>query len=345
MKKSTGVILQYLFFFGLGIFLVWWSIKDIDGDSWLQIKNALSNAKLYLIVPVFIVLFSSHYVRALRWRLLIESLDYRPSKTNTFFSVLIGYLTNMAVPRLGEIMKCTMLSRFEKIPAEKLIGTIILERIIDAICLLIVFVITLIIQPGLYNRLATEVFSISSGGEKDKAIPSYLLTLIVIVVVAIIISIWMAVKKKTIADVKTLLQNILQRVWQGLNAVQHLKKRSQFIALTVLLWSLYLCGGYIGFYAFQETEQYGVKEAFTILSAGSIGMIVTPGGIGAYAYLIESTMQLYGLNSTIAIAFGWILWIAQTIVILIGGLLSLVLLPIYNKKKLSGPTTLNTIKT
>lgn len=335
MKKSIGVILQYLFFFGLGIFLVWWSVKDIDENSWLQIKNALSNARLYLIVPVFTVLFSSHYVRALRWRLLIESLGYQPSKTNTFFSVMIGYLTNLAVPRLGEIMKCTMLSRFEKIPAEKLIGTIILERLIDAICLLLVFAITLLIQPGLYGQLASEVFNISSG-EKEKAMPGYLVALIAIIIITLIIGLWMVIKKKTITDVKQMLSNVLQRVWQGLSAVQHLKKRAQFIVLTILLWSLYLGGGYIGFYAFQETEQYGIKEAFTILSAGSIGMIVTPGGIGAYAYLIESTMQLYGLNQTIAIAFGWILWIAQTIVILIGGLISLILFPIVNKKKLSG---------
>jgi len=340
MKKRTSTILQYLFFFGLGIFLVWWSIKDIDANSWLQIKDALRNARLFLIVPVFIVLVSSHYVRALRWRLLIEPLGYRPATMNTFFSVLIGYLTNMAVPRLGEIMKCTMLSRFEKIPTEKLIGTIILERIIDAICLLLVFAITLLIQPGLYSQLVNEVF-IASSGEKEKTIPGYVVALIGIFIIAVIVAIWMWVKKKSITDVKQLLQNILQRVWQGLSAVQHLKKRSQFIALTILLWSIYLCGGYIGFYAFQETEQYGIKEAFTILSAGSIGMIVTPGGIGAYAYLIESTMQLYGLNQTIAVAFGWILWIAQTVVILIGGLLSLVLLPIYNKKKLSASSSLN----
>ncbi|MEI9945179.1 MAG: hypothetical protein WDN26_13290 [Chitinophagaceae bacterium] len=70
---------------------------------------------------------------------------------------------------------------------------------------------------------------------------------------------------------------------------------------------------------FRETEQYGIKEAFTVLSAGSVGVILTPGGIGAYAYLIGETMQLYKLNAGVAVAFGWILWIAQTVVILIGG--------------------------
>jgi glycosyltransferase 2 family protein len=119
----------------------------------------------------------------------------------------------------------------------------------------------------------------------------------------------------------------------GLSAVQHLKKRGQFLLLTLLLWTLYLSGGWIGFFALHETEQYGIKEAFTVLSAGSIGMVITPGGIGAYAYLIEATMQLYGLQQSIAIAFGWLLWIAQTVIILFGGLLSFAMLPWYNKRK------------
>lgn len=105
------------------------------------------------------------------------------------------------------------------------------------------------------------------------------------------------------------------------------------MVLTLILWSLYLSGGYIGFQALHETEHYGIKEAFTVLSAGSIGMIVTPGGIGAYAYLIEATMQLYGLQQSIAVAFGWLLWLAQTVVILVGGLFSFAALPWYNKRR------------
>ncbi|MCB0741660.1 MAG: hypothetical protein KDB92_11575, partial [Chitinophagaceae bacterium] len=99
---------------------------------------------------------------------------------------------------------------------------------------------------------------------------------------------------------------------------------------------IYLLGGYFGFLALKETNMYGIREAFTVLSAGSIGMVVTPGGIGAYAYLIQKTMQLYGLNEGIALAFGWILWLAQTAVILVGGLISFVAIPYYNKKRIFG---------
>ena len=123
-----------------------------------EIKLALKNARLYLIAPVFIILLSSHYIRALRWRLLMEPMGYKPGKANTFFAVMVGYLANQAVPRLGEVLKCTLLARYEKIPADKLVGTIILERLIDAVCLLTVFGITLVIQPGLYSQIINTVF-------------------------------------------------------------------------------------------------------------------------------------------------------------------------------------------
>ena len=333
MNKRLFILFQYLFFLGLGAFLVWWSVKDIDNEKMAEIKLALKNARLYLIAPVFIILLSSHYIRALRWRLLMEPMGYKPGKANTFFAVMVGYLANQAVPRLGEVLKCTLLARYEKIPADKLVGTIILERLIDAVCLLTVFGITLVIQPGLYSQIINTVFNGDPKEETNK-IPGYVIGLIVLGVIAAIIALWMILKKKNFNDLLAVIKKITGRIWQGLSAVQHLKKRGQFIVLTLILWSLYLSGGYIGFQALHETEQYGIKEAFTVLSAGSIGMIVTPGGIGAYAYLIEATMQLYGLQQSIAVAFGWLLWLAQTVVILIGGLLSFIALPWYNKRKL-----------
>jgi uncharacterized membrane protein YbhN (UPF0104 family) len=108
MNKRVSILLQYLFFLSLGIFLVWWSVKDIDRQKWQEIRLALANARFYLGIPVFIILLLSHFVRALRWRLLIEPMGYKPDKANTFFAVMIGYLANQAFPRLGEVLKCTL---------------------------------------------------------------------------------------------------------------------------------------------------------------------------------------------------------------------------------------------
>jgi uncharacterized protein (TIRG00374 family) len=335
MNKHLRTIIQYLIFLGLGVFFAWLSLRHLNKEKTDQIKDALRSAKHWLIIPVFIMLSMGHLVRALRWRLLMEPMGYRPSVANSFFAVMIGYLTNQAVPRLGEVLKCTVLARYEKIPADKLIGTIIIERIIDALTLLVVFGITLIIQPHLYSEIMSAFFS-SSHNKEEKKSASLLITLIIIGAIILAVIIWMIVKKKTIRDLLGIFKKIGQRIVMGITSVRRLKRRGLFLFYTVVLWSIYLFGGYIGFMALRDTQQYGIKEAFTVLSAGSIGMIASPGGIGAYAYLLQQTMQLYGLNEVIALAFGWILWMAQTAVILIGGLISFVSIPYYNKKKIPG---------
>jgi uncharacterized membrane protein YbhN (UPF0104 family) len=330
MRKSHFVILQYIIFLGLGIFLVWWSIKDLSADDRAQIRSSLSHARYLLIIPVFIILFLSHYIRALRWKMLLEPMGYHPSSRNTFFAVMIGYLTNMAFPRLGEVLKCTVLARYEKVPVDKLIGTIITERIIDAISLVAVFTVTLALQPGLYSQLVETFFQNSNGDEKKSA--GLLVALIIAGIVILAVAGWMIFKKKNFTDLFVLVKRIALNVLRGVISVGRLKKRFLFISYTIIIWVLYLLAGYIGFFALVETTGYGIREAFSILSAGSIGMIVTPGGIGAYAILLEKTMMIYGLQKGIALAFGWLLWIVQTGVILLGGLFSFAALPFYNKK-------------
>jgi glycosyltransferase 2 family protein len=333
MNKHLKTILQYLIFIGIGVFFVWLSLKSLNQEKIAQIKYAMLNAKHWLLIPVFAMLFLGHLVRSLRWKLLIEPMGYNPSVTNTFFAVMIGYLTNQAVPRLGEVLKCTILSRYEKIPADKLIGTIIIERIIDALTLLIVFGITIAIQPHLYSQLMEAFFNQSGATEDKSKMAGWIIPTIVLAIILIAIGAWMIIKKKKPADILQLFKTIGQRVMTGIISVRQLKKRGLFIFYSLLLWSIYLFGGYIGFMALKETQPYGIREAFSILSAGSVGMIASPGGIGAYAYLVQETMKLYGLNEVIALAFGWLLWLAQTVVILLGGLISFAVIPYYNKKR------------
>ena len=336
MNKRLRVILQYIIFFSLGAFFAWLSLRNLDKEKIGQIKAAIRDARHWLIIPVFAILFLSHFIRSLRWRVLIEPLGYKPSRANTFFAVMIGYMTNQALPRVGEVLKCTVLGRYEKIPVDKLIGTVILERMVDAITLLVVFGITLAIQPQLYSQLVDAIFH-SSGEKDEKTISGGLVMIMLFVIILIITAIWMIRKKKNFHDLLKLIRDVWRHIIQGIISIRHLKKRGLFIFLSIALWTCYLLGGWIGFMALQETEQYGIKEAFTVLSAGSIGMVVSPGGIGMYAYLIQQVMQIYHLNTAIAIAFGWILWMVQTAVILIGGLISFVAIPYYNKRRLSEP--------
>ncbi len=337
MPRSLRITIQYIFFLGLGGFFAWLSLKHLDREKLRQIGDTLYDAKHWLLIPVFAMLILSHYVRALRWRLLIESIGYHPSKANTFFAVMIGYLTNQVLPRFGEVLKCTVLGRYEKIPADTLIGTIILERLVDAITLLLIFTITLLIQPGIYDQLHAAIFDAKEESSETSMVPGWLVTVIIIAFLLILLISWMIRKKKKPADLLPLLATIWQHIVKGISAISSLKRRWYFIFLSISLWSLYLFSGYIGFLALEETSHFGIKEAFSILSAGSIGMIISPGGVGAYAYLIQQTMISYKLDTVTALAFGWVLWLAQTVVVLVGGLISFVAIPYYNKKKLSEP--------
>src|SRR4051812_3313464 len=135
MNKKILSYLQYVFFLALAIFLVWWSIRKIPAEGWVTIRHSLANANYWLILPVMISLLLSHYSRARRWKILMEPLGYKPRMANTYLAVLIGYFANLAVPRLGEVLKCTILARYEKVPADKLVGTIVAERAFDVLCL------------------------------------------------------------------------------------------------------------------------------------------------------------------------------------------------------------------
>lgn len=333
MSKRLRTILQYSFFLGIGIFLAWWSIRDLSAEQESEIRQALKTLDYRLVPPVFILLLLSHFIRGLRWKLLIDSLGYNVRSKNTFFGVLIGYFTNQALPRFGEILKCTILSRYENVPVEKLIGTIILERVIDAICLLIVFVVTLAIQPHLYSDIVKMLFH-SNSNDKTTANNSGQIIFYTIIGFALLcLIIWMIIKKKNFSDLKQMIKKAWLNVLQGVGAIRHLKRRWEFVLLTLGIWSIYLLGGYFGFLAFKETQQYGITEAFTVLSAGSIGMIATPGGIGAYPIMLQQGMMLYGLEKGFALAYGWALWLAQVATTSFGGILSFLLMPLLNKKE------------
>ena len=155
MQKRLISIFKFAFFFGLGIFLVWWSIHKLPEDQYLKFITALKTADYILLVPVFFILSLSHLSRALRWRILMGSMGYKPKLSNTFCAVMVGYLANFAFPRLGEVLKCTILGKYEKVPADKLVGTILVERAVDLLSFGIVIIISLLTQAkivGAYTK-------------------------------------------------------------------------------------------------------------------------------------------------------------------------------------------------
>lgn len=327
-KHLITTTLQYVVFFVIGLLFAWLSLRELDQEKWVQLKSAVQRANLWLIMPVSVLLLLSHYLRGMRWKLLIDPMGYQIKPINSFLTVLVGYLVNLGMPRLGELIRCTFLSRYEKVEVEKLVGTVIAERLFDAVCLLVVFGFTLGLQPDLYD-IVNPVITTNS----PTATPYNPYAIWGIVGLLLLFISWIFWKKKKISDIVQQVFIFFKRVLDGLLTVRKLQKPRIFLLLTLAIWIMYLLSGYIGFMTFEATRIYGLTEALTILAVGSIGMIISPGGIGAYAYLILQTMQWYGLDYTNALAFGWVLWLVQTAVILCGGVISFGLLPWVNSPK------------
>lgn len=333
MKKPILSILQYLFFFGLGVLFVWLTVKDINREQWQHIKTSIQQARHWLIIPAFLLLFLAHYSRAIRWKILMEPLGYKPSTFNTFAAVMIGYLVNAGVPRLGEVVKCTLLSRYEKVRADRLVGTIVMERAVDVVCLLLVFISALIFQGGFIGEhLAARFSSFFQDRTGHTSIRKMIMVLVAIV--GIVSIIFFVLKKFGHIDAVAKVKEVLRGIMHGLNSIRLVQHKGWFLFHTVLIWALYLSATTIGILALRETAHLGIGGGLTTLAVGSVGMIITPGGIGAYPLLVAKLMGWYDLDEkTIGNALGWLLWSVQTIIILVGGLIFFALFSYHNKKR------------
>jgi uncharacterized protein (TIRG00374 family) len=156
-KDRINAFLKFLFFLSLGIFLIWISTKSLTKEEVETVKYQILAANYNILVPSILIILLSHFMRALRWKMMITPLSYKPSLFNVFLSVLIGFFFNLIFPRLGELMKCTLLGKHEKIPVDKLVGTMVAERLIDVFCLLIVISMTIVSQYQRVGNYANEL--------------------------------------------------------------------------------------------------------------------------------------------------------------------------------------------
>jgi hypothetical protein len=260
-------------------------------------------------------------------------MGYSPSLLNTFFGVLIGYFVNLGAPRLGEVMKCTILARYEKVPAEKLVGTIVAERAFDVICLSTVFGLAFFLQFDILKSLASNyIFPMFENG---RGRPSYLK--IAIILVGILLLLWLVrflLNRFGHINMVQKIKTILLGIMHGLTSVKDVRNKPLFFVYTVMIWVLYLISTWCGFFAIDQTSHLTIADALTVLAVGSVGMIVSPGGIGAYALLVQETVAFYNIPSEpYGQALGWLLWFGQFLNFVVFGVASFILLPRFNRKK------------
>lgn len=330
MSKKLFSIIQYAFFLGLGIFLLWLTLRKSD---WNSIISDLSGANYIFLIPATIMLVVSHFIRALRWKILMEPLGYKPSTTNTFLAVFVGYWANLAVPRLGEVLKCTILGRYEKVPADKLIGTIVAERAVDVCCLAVTLLITVFSQYDLIGEFSKDLFTKFFTSRSGSLSLNKVGVFVLILTGFVFLFVWTFRRLSHLAIViKT--KNIFLGIWHGLTSIRHIKHKGAFIFQSILIWALYLYSTYMGFFAMKDMAHFGIRGALSALTFGSFGMIIpSPGGIGSFQYAVQQVMILYGVSPEKGLSLGMLIWFAQTGIIIVCGTIAFLLLPVINKKK------------
>lgn len=327
MKKKLISVLKYSIFLGIGIFLMWWQFSKMTALEKIEFEDSLKNAKYIFIIPVTIIAILSHISRAIRWKILIEPMGYRPSTANTFYATMCGYFANTFIPRAGEILRCTLLGRYEKIPVPKLIGTILVERVFDLFCYFLIVVFTFLIQIQTVSDFVKSKLEQISGSKP--IIPTWAKILIFLIVAGLFIILikWIFRKHSTHPGIIKL-KGLHIGLKEGFSTIIHLKKRKTFIAHTIFIWTMYFLEIYVGFYALSETSSLGVGAALSVLSLATIAMIVSPGGIGAFPVAVQQVLLIYNIDN---ISFGWLMWSVTTGIIIVVGILCFGLI-IYNNK-------------
>lgn len=270
----------------------------------------------------------------MRWKILIEPLGYSPKNLNVFMAVMIGYLANLALPRLGEVSRCGVLAQYEKIPFNKSFGTVITERIIDLFAFVFLFFLMIFtmsselnqyVHQKIYAPLLVKVnYSPSSG-------TGLLITISLILILVISFVILHRFFKKTKVYLKV--HGMLSGFTMGVKTLLKIKKPIAFLLFTVLIWVLYLLMAYVVFFSLAETSSLSLEAGLAVLVFGSIGIMIVQGGIGIYPAIVAETLILFSIASTTGYAMGWLIWSSQTIMVIIAGVFSLLLLNTFNHKK------------
>ncbi len=319
MKKALHV-LRYLLFLGAGALLLWLSFRK---QSFSLVWDKIRHADPYWIGFSVALGFAALLIRAIRWKQLIEPLGYNSRVNSTYHAVMIGYLANMAIPRLGEITRCGALSKSEKVPFDKLIGTVIVERVSDVIFLLISILFVFIIESGMLSGflLAQVVNPVIKLMQDHPVLIVLMIALFAGIVLLMIFLFRMKNPPAIIGKIIALLKGVIE----GLKSIRQLKNKPLFFLYSCAIWIIYLFMTYVCFFAMPSTSHLSIGAGLVVTVLGGIGMTApVQGGIGVYHLLVSHGLILYGLSDTDGIAFAMLVHTTQTLMLIILGFISLI---------------------
>jgi len=332
MSSRLKAVLQYIVIFAVTAFLIWFSLRGLsvgDGENKgdYLLKTWRSSDKGWLALMAVLAL-ASHVVRAARWKMLMEPAGYKTKLGHSFLSLMIGYLVNLVIPRGGEVSRCYNLYKLDKTPVEISFGTVVVERIVDLLCLLLLIGVAFVVE---YQKLFAFIDTLPWSFVGQESRLGLLVFLLVVIVLVIVIGKWFLQRNNRVMEFMT-------RTWkgfkEGLLSVFKLENKALFIFQSLFIWFLYFLMSYAVIQAFPQTQHLGFNAVLSLFAIGSIAMAAPlPGGAGSYHVLVpRGLVFLYLIPEPDAIAFTFIFHGWQTAIMIVCGAISLVISSFIIKK-------------
>lgn len=326
MKKKIFKTLRFLLFLSVAGILLYFAFKGVDFDDlWESFIHARYGYILLYLFFGFLSLLSRSY----RWILLIEPLNFKVSFTNSFYALNTGYLANFAFPRLGELTRCASLSKAEKIPVDKLFGTVIVERIIDLVMVTILLFVLIIFRFDFFGTWLNEYIFNPLAGKLDKSFGGTWILMALLVGTPLLLVALYYIFRKRLSMVKFLQKprSFIKGIVDGLKSIYKIKRFWGFLFHSVLIWALYWAMTYSAVFALAETSVLKPVDGLFLLVVGTFGFIVpAQGGIGAYHYVTALGLTLYSIPREVGLTYATITHGAQMIMLILLGLLSFMIL-------------------
>ncbi|MDQ3101044.1 MAG: flippase-like domain-containing protein [Bacteroidota bacterium] len=331
VKNTVISVLKVVVPLALGVWLVIYFYDQLDEQQREDLFISFRQANWYWLLLSVVFGWFSHLSRAWRWRYLLDHLGYKVDIWNSYNATLSGYFMNMILPRAGEATRAVMLTRAEGVPFERGFGTIMAERAVDMLILLSIAAITIALQMDKLEMFRQRINSfqadqvVSTEGSSGISLWIILIAAIVILTIAFLVATRPAFKAR--------LSSAASGFWAGLRSVFQTRHKGMFVLHTLLIWSLYIAMFWVGFFALPTTASVPFAGVMAGFIAGSVGIVLVQGGIGAYPAFVALIVSVYmsvpeggGIIRPDALAMGWLLWAAQTIMIIVLGGVSLLLI-------------------
>ena len=304
---------------GLGLYLVYYSFANTSEADRQQIIISIKQADLRFVFLSLVFGAFSHLSRAYRWSYLLRPLGYRPTFMMRILTVMISYFSNLGIPRSGEVLRATALANYANVPFEKSFGTIVTERIIDLVMLFLLIGLGFVLQ----GELLLKVIG-------NPSLDGMLIVWMVLAASVFFLGIRQLKRSQHALAVKII--RFFTGLWQGMLSIRAIKGKWAFVGHTLFIWAMYLMMFWVVTLALPETSGLTFSALIPAFVAGGFAMSATNGGIGLYPIAVAALLQAFDIPYPQALAFGWVMWTGQTVMVVVFGSLSFLLLPVLSKK-------------